>query len=148
MGRYAEHTKVPVSRSRDEVERTLVRYGAKGLFVGQDEGIAVIGFRLQKDGAVRVANVKVILPIESDCHSKAEFERRLRRSWRVLVMTLKAKLEAVESGISTFDKEFLADLVLGDGSTIGEFMLPQVDEVYRDGKSPKLLPGLSTPSEG
>ena len=55
-------------------------------------------------------------------------------------MVIKAKLEAVESGISIFEEEFLAHLVLPDGKTVGQFMLPQVEAAYETGKMPKLLP--------
>jgi len=52
----------------------------------------------------------------------------------------KAKLEAVEAGISVFDEEFLAHIVLPDGRTVGQFMTPQIEEVYAHGRMPTLLP--------
>jgi hypothetical protein len=53
---------------------------------------------------------------------------------------IKAKLEAVESRIAEFESEFLANIVLPDGQTVGKFMQPQVEKAYKTGKMPLLLP--------
>lgn len=45
-------------------------------------------------------------------------------------MIIKAKLEAVESGISTIEREFLYEIVLPDGSTVGDWVIPQVECAY------------------
>ncbi len=58
---------------------------------------------------------------------------------------MKAKLEAVESGITTFEEEFLAHLVLPDGSRVADHALPAVAESYRTGRVAGLLP---PPREG
>ena len=55
---------------------------------------------------------------------------------------VKAKLEAVEAGISIFEREFFSDIVLPDGRTVGEYVLPQVEESYRSGLMPPLLPAI------
>jgi hypothetical protein len=44
---------------------------------------------------------------------------------------IKAKLEAVESGISTLEQEFLAQVVTESGRTIGEIIIPQISEAVR-----------------
>jgi hypothetical protein len=41
-------------------------------------------------------------------------------------MVIKAKLEAVASGITTFDEEFLAHVVLETGETVAEQMIPKL----------------------
>src|SRR5690606_12572327 len=45
MSRYAENTSVPSERSRGEIERTLIRYGADQFAYGWETGKATIGFR-------------------------------------------------------------------------------------------------------
>jgi hypothetical protein len=55
---------------------------------------------------------------------------------------IRAKLEAVEQGIATFQQEFLAHIVLPNGQTAGEFLLPQLDEAYQKKRMPALLPGI------
>ena len=56
------------------------------------------------------------------------------------MLVIKAELEAVTAGISTIETEFLANIVLSDNTTAGEWMLPQIDRAYRTGEMPPLLP--------
>lgn len=76
-----------------------------------------------------------------------EWEQATRQRWRALALVIKAKLEAVESGISEFEDEFLANIMLPSGATVGEWMKPQVAEAYRVGSMPTLLPMLEGPKE-
>ena len=46
----------------------------------------------------------------------------------------------MSAGISTIETEFLANIVLPDNTTAGEWMLPQIDRAYRTGEMPPLLP--------
>lgn len=126
MSPYAEKTKVPVSRSRDEIERVLSRYGADAFGYGWDAGRAVVSFRAQR----RYIRFAMEIPLSA---------QEERQRWRALVLVIKAKLEAVESGITTFENEFLAHVVLPDNRTVGEWLGPQLDTIYSDGGMPKLL---------
>ena len=69
-----------------------------------------------------------------------EWEKACRQRWRALLLVVKAKLEAVDVGITSFDEEFLAFTVLPDGSTAGDWMLPQIESAYDVGEMPKMLP--------
>jgi hypothetical protein len=69
-----------------------------------------------------------------------------RQRWRALALAIKAKLEAVESGIATFEEEFMAYIVLPDGQTVGEFLSPQIEAAYSSGRMPPLLPGIGETS--
>jgi hypothetical protein len=68
------------------------------------------------------------------------YEQAVRQRWRALALVIKAKLEAVEAGITVFEEEFLAHIVLPNGGTVGQFMLPQVETAYATGQMPPLLP--------
>ena len=56
---------------------------------------------------------------------------------------IKAKLEAVESGIASFEDEFLAHTLLPSGATVSEWIQPQVAEAYETGRMPRMLPLLT-----
>ncbi|GBR74832.1 hypothetical protein NO1_1939, partial [Candidatus Termititenax aidoneus] len=56
-----------------------------------------------------------------------------------LALCIKAKLEAVESGISHFEDEFLANFVMPNGQTFGECVVPQIDRIYKNGSVPNQL---------
>ena len=71
----------------------------------------------------------------------------MRQKWRALALVIKAKLEAVESGIAVFEDEFMAYIVLPGGEeTVGDFMRPQIAEAYRIGAAPNMLPMLPAPN--
>lgn len=69
-------------------------------------------------------------------------EQRQRSKWRVLVLVVKAKLEAIQSGVVTFEQEFLAHIVMPDNQTVGEHLVSKIAAAYETGKLPPLLPGM------
>lgn len=150
MSRYAQSTDVTSDRSRAETERTLQRYGADQFMYGWESGRAVVAFQMEG------RRVRFDLPmpdIEDDQfrltptgRERAEkqqyqaWEQACRQRWRALALVIKAKLEAVESGITEFESEFLAHIQLPDGQTVGQWMRPQVEHAYQTGQMPALLP--------
>lgn len=143
--RFAATTRVPVERTKVEIEQALTRYGADQFISGWEHGRAMIGFRVRE----RMVRFELVLPSGEDLTS-AKRERRdqeVRQRWRALLLVIKAKLEAVESQIATFESEFLAHIVLPDNRTVGEWLIPQIQTVYASGKMPKLL-GDGSRTEG
>jgi len=67
------------------------------------------------------------------------WEQAGRQRWRALALAVKAKLEAVESQITSFETEFMAHIVMPNGKTAGEILLPQIEDSYKNGKMPSLL---------
>jgi len=147
---YAKGTEVPVSRSRDEIERTLARYGASTFAYGWDQDRALIEF------VVDQRRIRLTVPLADRAEhrmgpnyrsrTEAQIDKVVdqiaRERWRALLLVVKAKLEAVESGISTLESEFLAFVVLPTGQTLGDWAVPQLDSAtYRTGGMPALLPG-------
>lgn len=152
MARYAEATKVSSAASRDEIERTLIRYGATQFIYGWDGAAAVVGFRIGE----RQIKFTLAMPdrrgreithtpetrrLRSVDAQDAAYEQAVRQRWRALALVIRAKLEAVEAGIVTMEDEFLAQTMLSDGSTVGEWAADQITQVYRTGAMPSLLPG-------
>lgn len=147
MAKYAANTAVSSELSRLEIERTLIRYGADQFAYAMQTGKAMIGFVMEG------RQVKFILPLpkkedftytdtgrtRTDNSQKEVWEQASRQRWRALNLVIKAKLEAVECGISSFDREFMADVVLPDGRTVGDFMLPQIEQAYISGRPPMML---------
>lgn len=144
MSRYAENTSVTSDSSRNEIERTLRRYGADQFIYGWDGTTAVVGFRMMQ------RQVKFHLPLpnragflltptgrdRSPSQIDAEYEKAVRQRWRALALVIKAKLEAVESEITEFEDEFMAHMVLPDGSTVAEHVRPAIAEAYSSGRMP------------
>lgn len=154
-GKYAAATDVPVSRSRDEIERTLTRFGATDFaYRAKSDGLVNIGFEV---GQIRVI-MRMQLPerapfaIDARGNERSEtatarlWEQACRQRWRSLANGVKAKLALIDDGISTIEREFLADIMLPSGETVGDWAVPQVYETLRTGNMPPMLPGAeSTP---
>lgn len=155
--RFAENTAVSSSTSRAEIERTLTRYGADGFMYGWADDTAVVAFRMSN------RHIKFLLPMpdrqarefthtperrtkRAPSKAEAAYEQGVRQRWRALALVIKAKLEAVESGITEFDDEFMAHIVLPDGKTIGQVMRPQIAAAYDSGEMPPLLGFQETPN--
>ncbi|MDH5626670.1 MAG: hypothetical protein OEY69_00110, partial [Candidatus Krumholzibacteria bacterium] len=121
--RYAAQTEVSAERSKAEIERLLQKYGATSFTSGWQGDRAAIMFELQQ----RRIRFVLTMPAKTDKTIVYTASRGLRRSetdrdraweqavrqrWRALLLVVKAKLEAVEAGISTFEEEFMSWIVL------------------------------------
>ena len=151
MAKYAENTKVTIDKSKIEIEKTLTKYGATGFMYGWSEQNAVIAFEMLG------RRIKFILTIpnkneftltetgreRTESQVNIAYEQATRQRWRALALVIKAKLESVESGITEFEEEFLAHIVLPNGDTVGNYMIPQVKQAYIDNKMPPLLPHIN-----
>jgi hypothetical protein len=62
--------------------------------------------------------------------AEALWEQACRQRWRALALVIKAKLEAIETGIASFEDEFLAYTMLPSGETVGAWLAPQMDAAY------------------
>ena len=139
MAKYAANTKVPVERSRLEIERTLERYGVEAFFYGTSCKGSGIGFK-HKGRAIQMS---VPLPERKDFADtqtgEGDWKREHRRLWRVLLIAIKAKLELVDAGLVKFEDEFLAQTCLPGGGTVSQNLQPQIEEAIKTGRMPKLL---------
>lgn len=145
MSQYASGTTVPISRSREEVEKLLKKYGASGFAYGDRGGVAIVLFEMQG----RRYRMELKYPPEASFRAKrtalqaqTAYEAEQKRMWRALVLVVKAKLEAVKSGITTIEDEFLAHTVMANDQTVKEWVQPQIKEMYESGHMPSFLPGL------
>lgn len=153
MSKYASATTVDSFKTRSEIERTLHKYGAEGFQYGWRGERAVISFALNN------RHIRFILPLpsiadksithqkdrwgglvkRSEANTLKAYEQAVRTKWRALFLVIKAKLEAVESGITTLEDEFMAHIVLPGGQTVSDFMAPQIENAYATGAVPQML---------
>lgn len=150
MGTYAADTSVSSEKSRNEIERTLARYGASSFMYGWEERTAVVGF------VIGDRRVRFILPMpdrndrafthtpstkvkrDAAAADKA-YEQAVNQRWRALALVIKAKLEAVDAGIVTFEEEFAMHFVLPGGRSVADEVLPAIAEAYATGHVRPLL---------
>lgn len=124
---YAERTRVPISKTKAEIENLVKRYGADGFGAMEMSGSIQIAFRM----AGRNLLFRLILPDD---------EQGQKSIFRALLLTIKGKLESAERGIETFEEAFLANIVMPTGQTVGQETVPQIAKAY-DGHDVPLLPG-------
>jgi hypothetical protein len=128
--RFAEDTKVPIEQSVVEIRKTVARYGGVQFIHAAAEDRIIVGFTMA-DRQVRFQVTQ---------GADAQDNRRLARA---LLLVLKAKLEAVASGVAIFEDEFLANIVLPDGQLVAQHVRPHLLVAYETGTAPPLLPDYS-----
>lgn len=150
---YAQNTEVPSDRSRAEIEKILQRYGADDFAYATNRERAMIAF------AVHDRNIRFTVPLpdrnsreftmtptgkfqRTAAEAEKAYEQAVRQKWRALALMVKAKLEAVESGIVTFEQEFMPHIVLPGGATVYETAAPAIDQAYADRSSQPFLHAL------
>ena len=148
---YAEKTSVSVAKTKADIEELVQKHGANQFISGYRGDLAVIGF------SIADRQIRFILPLpekkdyiftpgrnqrRSDDAARIAWEQACRSRWRSLYLVIKAKMEAVDAGISTIEREFLSNIVLPDGQSVGDWMAPQLETAYTRGNMPTLLPML------
>lgn len=141
---FASTTSVSAVRPQEEIRRVLEKYGATGFMFGEANAQALCAFEMKQ----RRIKFIIELPVYGKTKNKKnwvlsqkECEQRIRTCWRCLLLAIKAKLECAESGISTFEQESMAHIVMPNGETIGQAILPQLEHSYKTGTMPPLLGG-------
>lgn len=149
MATYAKDTSVSSDRSLTEIRNTIRRYGASGFAYMERDDSASVAFEY----ANRQVRFQIRFPDPDDpaftrtptglnrteSAARVEHEKAVRQRWRALALVVKAKLEAVEAEIATFDQEFLPYLVLPGGRTVFETVGEQVAQSIESGVPGRLM---------
>ena len=135
MRRFAEKTRVPVGQTQSEIKEVLRRFGAIEIGIVEGATRVLIAFRTAR----ALVNMELDLPDPKIVRDEDRRAQETRRLYRALLLVLKAKLEAVGSGITTLEAEFMSNVVMPDGKTVGYHMLPRLEQIVKDGKLPPLL---------
>jgi hypothetical protein len=162
--RFAEGTEVPVSRSKAEIEALLQQHGANQRQFSADDttGRFILTFRLH-DRYVKIESVVDVsdLPKVGDGYMRRDeikypqgwsgwtstrrkewcekqVEQREREMYRRLLLHLKAKLDLTFDR-ETFEREFLADIMLPNGDTLHTAVRERLEQAYTSGEMPPLL---------
>jgi hypothetical protein len=144
---YAQGTEVSVERTQAELSTLLRKRGAPSVAVGQTAAAGVIQFELED------RQIRFTVPMPDPArlqHTKTGAQRteaqlrnalaaEERRRWRALLLVVKAKFEAVESEIVTFESEFLAQTVMPDNQTVLEHVREPIARAYVEGHVRPLL---------
>lgn len=142
---FASTTTVTVERSKAELDALLAKHGAqqRAMIVDDEKGRAAVSFVLGG------AHYRLEIPLPSPPVAPRwgeitpkmtrDFEQSKRTRWRAVILVVKAKLEFVAMGVSTVEREFLADLVLPSGDTMHVAFAAKIREAISSGVMPPLM---------
>jgi hypothetical protein len=165
---FAEHTSVAVEKSKAELERLLVKHGAGQYGTAHDDasGFALAFFTLggrqirlqipipkpdafadpkllswqnKRAGHVTPQTWDRLGEVSRTQWVRAQWEQACRTRWRCMLLIVKAKLELIGMKLSTVDREFLADITLPGGQSVGEWLRPGIEKAYLGGHMPPML---------
>jgi hypothetical protein len=134
-GKFGFSTKIPVARSREQIEQMLQRYQCDqfGWMTDSRTNRTTIQFRCRD----RMIRFQLELPRQEEfevtqrCfkrgvrklpaeHAAMRHEKAVRARWRAITQGIKAKLILVDYGISQFEDAFLAETIdPTSGKTVG-----------------------------
>ncbi|MFN3261218.1 MAG: hypothetical protein ACE37J_11740 [Pikeienuella sp.] len=146
---FADGTVVSKAKTMGELARLLEKFGATGQMIGEMDGCATVAFEAQK----RRVLIRASLPNPKDekwsrdgrerLRSPSQRENAIRREtdriWRVLLMSVKAKMVSVADEVETFEQAFMAHVVMPDGMTVCQHLGSRIADAYATGRTPPLL---------
>ncbi len=150
--KFAEGTTVNAGRTKGEIEDMLTSRGIEQFGSLADKKSATVMFSYRG----LTYKITIDLPDREDqkfstyMRGSIRYEREphvadklwsdeVNRKWRALAAVIKAKLIAVDEGITTFEDEFLSHIVTDNGDTLGARMIPQVKAAALEGRMPSAL---------
>lgn len=152
---YAKGTTVAIEQTEQQIKTMLRKAGAEAYGTFESGNTASIAFRLN-DLNIRM---NLSMPDRDDGRfthfSRGEgrgmqertanaaekvWEQACKERWRALHLCVKAKLEAIEAGVETFEDAFLAHVQTETGETVGERLKPQLRQVIA-GNAPLQITG-------
>lgn len=147
---YAKDTSVSVERTKQEIEKLVMKYKADTFICGWQGNVASISFRMEHRFVKFTLPLPVVIPdkwangrhVKGNGLRESQIPQLTRSRWRALLLVLKAKLESVEAGISDFETEFLGNVMVGNGQTVADLVKPGLEETYARGGQLALPPGL------
>lgn len=131
---YAKTTDVPFERSIAEIVGLLKGAGADQIAQVDQRDRFTIQFamadrmlRFRVDYLTDEQVDRLTGPRQDASKVKAQWHRQRGRA---LLLVIKAKLEAVESGVETFEQAFLANVVLANGETVHDRIAAPIAAEY------------------
>ena len=142
-------TQVNWARSQQSIMKILSDVGIEQIRFTNLPDRHVLEFVSKEDGKVP-KGVRIVTPLISKVSADVvKRNKELNVIHRILFNHLKAKFIAIASGLTEFEQEFMAHLIItdknGNSTTLGEQMLPQYEKHIEGGKGNFLLGDGSNP---
>ncbi|MDR6622390.1 hypothetical protein [Sinomonas atrocyanea] len=135
---YIRGASVTCSASQAEIQTMLASAGATGIRFASERGKTRITFRS--------GGHHFLLALPAATSDLPHAQEAARRGWRQLSALVQAKLDAVDAGITTFDEEFLAYMVMPGGATVFQAVAPGIAAAYAAAAPPSAAPPGALPT--
>ena len=137
------NTKVNWARSQQAIMKILSDVGIEQIRFTNLPDRHVLEFVNKEEGKIP-KGVRIVTPLVSKVSDNPDKRNKeLNVIHRILFNHLKAKFLAIASGLTEFEQEFMAHLIItdkhGNSTTLGEQMLPQYNKYLKDGDGQFLL---------
>ena len=147
MRRYAEQTAVPAGRSIEQIKWNVGRFGATEFGYHECAERATVGF------VIEGLRFEMMVPLPDAADSRrtptgkvrakaaaaAQHNAEIRRRWRALAVVVKALLVAVDEQIMDLRQAFMPYIVMANGVTVAENLLPVIEKAAKAGELPSTL---------
>lgn len=124
-----EKTSVAVTKSQDGIRKLIMGHKGFGVaFVSENDPGGELPSQEGFHAKVMIDNkpysVRIVATIRKAARDREQEERRI---WRVLFHHLKSVFEAADTGVMEFRELMLPYMVMQNGKTVSENILPQLD---------------------
>jgi hypothetical protein len=148
---YASGTTVTATRTEAEIKDLLASRGVEKIITASQPGEYTMMFEYQ--GVPHKMRLPLPDPSEerftsyfrsgvrysrTEAASRELFDAEINRRWRALGAVVKAKIVAVEEGITTMDAMFVGEAMTNTGRTVAEEFGPQIRALAGTGRLPAL----------
>ncbi len=132
-------TEVPWARTQAEIYKMLGDLGIYEIRFTNMRNKFAIEFLVTVKDEEKPRAIRIIIPLKNqDAENENRRTSELNIIHRVLLNHLKAKFVAIHMGLTEFEQEFMAHLIItdskGNSTTIGERLLPEYKQNLEDGK--------------
>ncbi len=146
---YAKETIIEPEQTRNDIEKLLFRYGADTFGYGRMGTTSIISFRFHS----LVIKLTVEEPLlesffkdssdrkRSPEKQKLAWKQAIRSRWRLLLLVIKGRLEMITVGMSSFEEQFMADIVMPNEQRLSDWVRPILEEANRTDRMPMLTSG-------
>jgi len=135
-------TSVYWAKSQSNIMKMLGSIGVDQIRFTSMPDRMVLEFVMQEEGKIPMG-VRIVTPLKTKSADEIKRNKELNTVHRILLNHLKAKFLAVGAGLTEFEQEFMAHLLVkgkdGHDTTIGEQLLPQYHKHIEGKEGPLLL---------
>ena len=125
---YVRGASASCAASRGDIESLLAGAGAGQIRFVSEAGRTAISFTAGR------RRFRIVLELPTGTGQGAEdlrHERETRRRWHALALLFRAKVNAVESGVTSFEEEFLAYMLTPAGQSVYQKTRAMIAQSYR-----------------